>query len=60
MAYKVIKLQNCSEFGGETPTIIITNKSPDWDAAYNNWIYGKFPTDNVAWKDGVFAITEQS
>lgn len=39
------------------PTIIIEKGDDLWDEAFANWISDKNPTNNPAWKRGIFAIT---
>jgi hypothetical protein len=59
MGYKIIKLQNASDYpGNPTPTVEISILDDGWDVAYSNWLSGKNPTESKEWKKGVFALTE--
>jgi hypothetical protein len=59
VGYKVCKLQNTSDWSGDTPDIVITIDSPEWEQAYINWLNGKNPTQSKHWKRGVFATTKK-
>ena len=56
--YEIVKLQNCSNFSNQKPTIVITKTDPEWQTTFDRWINGKHPTDSVEWKKGIFAITQ--
>jgi hypothetical protein len=47
-------LQNKSDWDKDKPTIVITPADPQWENAYKNWLSGKNPTDDPAWKLGVY------
>lgn len=36
------------------PTIVIDSTEETWSEAYANWISGKNPTCDPAWKQGVY------
>jgi len=58
MGYKIVKLQNKSNWDKEKPTICISIDDPEWEEAYKNWQEGKNPTNSPEWKKGIVAITE--
>ena len=60
MPYEVIKLQNCSDYTNEKPTIVITIGDAIWDSAFSNWERGVYPTASSLWKKGIFAITRKT
>ena len=59
MGYKVVTLQNKSEWDIEKPTICIHQGDPEWEEAIAAWRMGKPPTTSKDWKKGVFAITKE-
>lgn len=60
MGYRVCKLQNCSGWAGEAPTICIDDQDPGWGEAYQKWLAGQNPTGSVEWKKGVYALTQEN
>jgi hypothetical protein len=40
--------------------IEISEDTPEWELAYQNWLAGKTPTTDPRWKEGVFLSQSNS
>lgn len=58
MPYQICKFQNASGWTNETPTIVISIDTPEWNSAYLNWINGDPPTKSKEWEKGIWACFE--
>lgn len=51
-----LRLQNASEYCGDSPTIVIENDDIRWASALTNYKNHKLPTADSRWFSGVFLI----